>query len=73
MRNIKREVTDFLVQNYKQRMTISENQPLDIDSLDKIEVAMWAEKEYGIVIYDHELLEWCFLSDIVKTIESKIN
>lgn len=71
MRNIKREVTDFLVQNYKQRMTISENQPLDIDSLDKIEVAMWAEKEYGIEIYDEELFAWTFLSDIVNCIENK--
>ena len=67
-----KKVADFLIKNYRQRKAIKEGEPLELDSLDRVEVAMWIEKEYGIEIYDDELMSWAFLSDIVETINNKI-
>lgn len=64
-------VADLLIKVYKQKSDVLDTMPLDIDSLDKVEIAMWAEKEFGIEIYDDELMGWAFLSDIIKTIEEK--
>lgn len=66
------KVAELLLDKYKQDKDILEGAALYLDSLDKVEVAMWAEKEYGIEIYDEELFSWTFLSDIVNCIESKI-
>lgn len=68
----KNKVAELLLDKYKQDKDILEGAALYMDSLDKVEVAMWAEKEYEIEIYDDELLSWTFLSDIVNCIESKI-
>ena len=68
----KNKVAELLLDKYKQDKDILEGAALYMDSLDKVEVAMWAEKEYGIEIYDEELISWTFLSDIVDCIESKI-
>lgn len=68
----KTKVAELLFDKYKQDKDILEGAALYLDSLDKVEVAMWAEKEYGIEIYDEELFSWTVLSDIVNCIESKI-
>ena len=67
----KNKVAELLLDKYKQDKDILEGAALYMDSLDKVEVAMWAEKEYGIEIYDEELFAWTFLSDIVNCIENK--
>lgn len=67
----KNKVAELLLDKYKQDKDILEGAALYLDSLDKVEIAMWAEKEYGIEIYDEELFAWTFLSDIVNCIENK--
>ena len=70
---IKANVIDYLINNYiKEPVTIEDNYGLTIDSLDKIEIAMWLEKEYNIEISNEEALDWSFFSDIIKSIDSKV-
>lgn len=67
----KNKVAELLLDKYKQDKDILDGAALYLDSLDKVDIAMWAEKEYGIEIYDEELFAWTFLSDIVNCIENK--
>lgn len=71
-KNVEQSVADLLIKVYKQKKAILDHEPLEIDSLDRVEIAMWAEKGYGVNIYDDELMSWAFLSDIVETINNKI-
>lgn len=69
----KREVIDFVVKkHFKEDADRLKSLPLTLDSLDRIEIAMWAEQEYEIEIPQEEAFEWNYLSDIAMSVASKI-
>lgn len=47
------------------------NQDLGMDSLDRIELFLWADKEYSIYINDFDAEDINTIGDLIKTIEEK--
>ena len=70
---IKQEITNYVVSKYlKGEVDQTKDIPLVLDSLDRMEIAMWAEKEYDIEISQEEIFGWNYLSDITACVTNKV-
>lgn len=76
-RNLKKEIGDYIIEQYKADEDIFvDYTPLFVylDSLDKVELVMWIEKHYNIDIpaNDDSWMQWEYLNDVVKYVEKKL-